>query len=247
MSNCLTQVRFLRSSSALNMITAATDGYVTLWNLTSVLEPFYSLSSSGTSDLSAKQPSQDLRVTSPAIISCENRYQMHSNSIKSLELSHVSDDVSVVLAGGDDNALTISLFRESSSSPEADRAESGVRATTVSVPDAHAASITATKLLRQWQTETESGSGSARTEILFASSGNDHRVKLWSLQVDPEQDGPEGITGVRMVLDQYSAVADISSLDVMTESEEESEGSTLRCMTLLVCGVGMEALKMTLA
>lgn len=236
MSNCLTQVRFLRSSSSLNMITAATDGYATLWNLTPVLEPFYSISPQKFV-LSTKQLFRGLEVT-PATISCENRYQMHSNSIKSLELARVSDTASVVIAGGDDNGLTISLLRNDGATAETEtktEPENYAHVTTVSVPDAHAASITTTKLLRQKQIETETGN--KRTDILFASSGNDHRVKIWSVHVDHEKDGPEGIE-IRMDLDRYSPVADVASMDVV---DEDTSGSRL-----LVCGVGMEAMSMTL-
>lgn len=140
----------------------------------------------------------------------------------------MSDAVSLVIAGGDDNALTISVLHSNSTSPEIESGpETPMRVTTISIPDAHASAITTIKLLRQQQqTETE------KPEIMIASSGNDHRVKIWSIRVDLEKNGAAEGVDVQMVLDRYSPVADISSVDVIGESLGKSK--------LLVCGVGME-------
>ena len=222
MSNCLTQARFVQKDSSISPITVSTDGHFTFWNLTPVLEPFYTIAPSG---LSVKQPIETTAST-PTIISCESRYQIHSNSIKSLELAHISDTTSLIVAGGDDNALTVSLLNASIA-----HSESSTHVNTVTIPDAHTASVTTVKLIEQRQPQVNAD-GNATVDLTVASSGNDHRVKIWSVRVE---DAEKAIS-VGNVVNQYSPVADISSLDVIRDAASAE-------LKLLVCGVGMEMLK----
>ncbi|PWY78525.1 WD repeat protein [Aspergillus sclerotioniger CBS 115572] len=216
MSNCLTQARFMRKGSSLSLITSSTDGYFTLWDLTTVLEPFYTMSSS----LRLKQPVEGASIT-PASITCENRYQIHWNSIKCLELADVSDTLSLIVAGGDDNAMTVTLLDTSVDA-----------ACTIAVPDAHAACIAATKILTQSQNPNE---GTARLAV--ASSGNDHQVKIWWIDIDARKNGPDRIQ-ISKAAERYSSVADISSLDIIHDATQGSK--------LVVCGAGMEMLSVRL-
>lgn len=232
-SNCLTQASFLLKNSSLSLITTSTDGYFALWNLTPALERFYSISST----LSVKQSLKSSTIT-PENITCESRYQVHSNSIKSTEVVNISDAVSLVAAGGDDNGLSLSLLNTSFTAPE-----SNANVTTVSIPDAHAASVTAIKVLKTRYPKP--GSADANTIISIASSGNDHRVKIWSVEVDPEKDGPERIQ-VKNTVDEYSNVADIAALDVV-RSHSDDVTSLGNDSKLLICGVGMELLDISLA
>ncbi|GFF96804.1 regulator of Ty1 transposition protein 10 [Aspergillus udagawae] len=221
-SNCLTQVQFLVEGSSIGLITASTDGHFTLWHLSPVLEPYYLISAS---TLRLKQPLETLSI-SPPNIACENRYQIHSNSIKSMEMARISATTSLALAGGDDNALTLSLL-----TVDFTDADAGNDVCTITIPDAHAASVTTIKILEQRQSDSQS-----KTQVVFASSGNDHRVKVWWAEVDAMQSGPEAIR-VGNLADHYSAVADISSLDLI------HDGSVTK---LLVSGVGMELLDVQL-
>lgn len=213
MTNCLTQAHFLMGSSSIKLITAATDGYFTLWDLTSTLEPFYTITSSA---LAAK-PSLKGSPTAPEI-ACENRYQIHSNSIKAMELVPLSETATIIVAGGDDNSLSVSLLDT--------KTGEAAQVATVSVPDAHAASVTTIKVLNQHKSALS-------TSLTMASSGNDHQVKMWSVSVDPTKPDTQGIH-IECVLDKYSSVADISSLGLIKGASEEKQDS------LLVCGVGME-------
>ncbi|KAF9884814.1 hypothetical protein FE257_001230 [Aspergillus nanangensis] len=221
-SNCLTQARFILRGSSLGLITAATDGYFTFWDLTPTIEPYYSISSG----LRAKQPIRTSSTTE-GDIACENRYQIHSNSIKCLEIVEVSRTFSLIIAGGDDNALSFSLLSTNLASTDP---TSG--AITVTIPDAHAACISTIKILEQV------GSNSSETmQLTMASSGNDHRVKLWRIEVDTTKGGHEGIQVTNQV-DKYTAVADISALDVVRLESGMAN--------LVVCGVGMEIFKIQL-
>lgn len=235
MTNCLTQAHFLVSSSSVSLITAATDGYFTLWDLTSTLEPFYTITQS---TLKAKHPFKGSCIP-PENITCESRYQIHSNSIKGMELVPISDTATVVVAGGDDNSLSVSLLRTHPS-------DTGTNAqvATVSIPDAHAASVTTVKVLNQ-RVSRDVASNTESIKFTVASSGNDHRVKIWSIAMDPTQPGTQGIV-VRFLLDTYSSVADISSLGLAhgpgngLPAECQVSGSEINQSRLVVCGEGME-------
>ncbi|CAI7587097.1 unnamed protein product [Penicillium glandicola] len=235
MTNCLTQAHFLVSSSSVSLITAATDGYFTLWDLTSTLVPFYTIAQS---TLKAKHTFAGSSI-SPENITCESRYQIHSNSIKGMELIPISDTATVIVAGGDDNSLSVSLLRTHPSS-----AGTNAQVATVSIPDAHAAAVTTVKVLNQ-QISRDATSNTESIKITVASSGNDHRVKIWSITVDPTQSGTQGII-VGFLLDTYSSVADISSLGLVygpengLPAESHAAGSGMNQSRLVVCGVGME-------
>lgn len=224
MTNCLTQGHFWVKDSSVSLITAATDGFFTLWDLTTTLEPFYTISSSTV----VAKPSLRSSAISPGNISCESRYQIHSNSIKAIELVSISETTAVIVAGGDDNSISVSLLKTDT--------DGSAQVATISIPDAHTAATTTLKLLRR-QTSRATGSDTELTTITFASSSNDHRVKIWSITVDPTQHDSHAIR-VDFLLDRYSAVADLSSLALIKTSENEGK--------LLVGGVGMEMFQIKL-
>ena len=232
MANCLTQAHFLVTNSSVNLITAATDGHFTLWDLTSTLEQFYTITES---TLEAKHSFDDSSVPVDDI-TCEGRYQIHSNSIKGMELVTLSDTSTVVVAGSDDNSLSVSLLRTSPSK--------AAHVATVSIPDAHTAAVTTVKVLAQ-QKCRDVVSNIEFTTITVVSSGNDHRVKIWSITVNPTQPGTQGIT-VQFLLDRYSAVADIASLGLVqatgsdTSPDNDAPEAQKNQAQLVVCGVGME-------
>lgn len=219
MTNCLTLAHFLIKDSSVSLITAATDGHCTLWDLTDTLQPFYTITPALTAKFSLENPpSPSERIT------CENRYQIHSNSIKAMELLPLSDTATVVATGSDDNSLCVSLLLT--------HPGENAQMSTVSIPDAHAASVTTLKILKP-QRSAES------TTFRVASSGNDHRVKIWSVTVDSTKPGTQGIQ-IEFLLDRYSSVADISSLGLVKGTSDETQES------LLVCGVGMESFEANL-
>ncbi|KAJ5731768.1 uncharacterized protein N7483_006276 [Penicillium malachiteum] len=238
MENCLTQVRFLPHGSCVTLLTAATDGYLTFWDLTATLQPFYTIDSSRlkSKQYSVQQP--------PAFgITCEDRYQIHSNSIKAMECVTISPGVTLVLAGGDDNSLSISLLNHSQISAS----DPHIEVSTKSIPDAHTASVTAIQVLNQPSARVHPA-GSHSVNLTFASSGNDHQVKIWRLILDRSQsDSP--IIQVQLLEDKYSSVADIASFSLVRGNASHSHDDSLqlvksREMKLLVCGVGIELFKL---
>ncbi|OQD92167.1 hypothetical protein PENSOL_c044G10786 [Penicillium solitum] len=215
MTNCLTQAHFLVTSSSVSLITAATDGHFTLWDLTSTLEPFYTITQS---TLKAKQTFDGSSV-SPENITCESRYQIHSNSIKGMELVPISDTATVVVAGGDDNSLSVSLLRTHPSNTG-----TNAQVATVSIPDAHAAAVTTVKVFNQ-QISRDVTSNTESIKITVASSGNDYRVKIWSIAVDPAQPASLGL---------------VHGPGNSLPAESQVPGSEIQQSRLVVCGVGIE-------
>jgi hypothetical protein len=203
--------------------------------LTSTLEPFYTISGFA---LEAKNAFDGSSVSTNNI-TCEDRYQIHSNSIKGMEVVSLSDTATMIVAGGDDNSTSVSLLRTSSST-----SDTSPDLATISIPDAHAAAVTTVKILDR-ENIRDSASNALLTKVTFVSSGNDHRVKVWSINVDTTQPGTQGIN-VAFLLDRYSAVADISSLGLVynqgsfTSANENASEPRNKEAQLVVCGVGME-------
>lgn len=233
MTNCLTQAHLLLKESSLGLITAATDGHVTLWDLTSTLEPFYIIESSKL----ALRPSFQSSPVSPDTIACEKRYQIHSNAIKAMKVIELSNTVTTILTGGDDNSFSVSVLKTPS-----ETSTSNANLASVSIPDAHAASVTALTVIDQ-QLAQRPGSDVQTIKLTVASSGNDHRIKVWSIDIDATQPDAQGIR-VELLVDRYSSVADISALGLLHDSRDES--AQTRESKLLVCGVGMEMLEITM-
>ncbi|KAJ6088672.1 hypothetical protein N7486_009933 [Penicillium sp. IBT 16267x] len=235
MTNCLTQGRFIVQGSSVTLVTAATDGYITLWDLTDTLKRFYTINSSSLKAIGPFDPE-----TSPEDITCENRYEIHSNSIKAMELISVSDTTNMIVSGSDDNSLSISLLGPAlHGTVEIDEPVS-----TISVPDAHAASITAIKALSQTRSKAKDAE-SDTVNIILASAGNDHRVKIWSITVPLSESS--GTIEAQFLQDRYSSVADISSMALVRGLKSSDPPDPLSSeeshATLLVGGVGIELLK----
>lgn len=233
MTNCLTQAHLLLKDSSLCLMTTATDGHLTLWDLTATLEPFYIIDSS---KLALRHSQQNFPV-SPVTIACDNRYQVHSNSIKTMQVVQLSNSVTAILTGGDDNSLSVSLLKTSPDAPSLD-----AHLASLSIPDAHAASVTVLTVIDQ-QLVQSPGSNTQTTRLTVASSGNDHRVKVWSIDIDPVDPGTQNVS-IKLLIDRYSSVADISAMGLIQCSG--TTDSQARESNLLVCGVGMEMLEITL-
>ncbi|KAJ5179022.1 hypothetical protein N7492_002232 [Penicillium capsulatum] len=232
MTNCLTEAHLLLRDSSLSLVTAATDGHVTIWDLTNTLESSYIIEAS---KLTLKGPLGGPSV-SPKMISCESRYQIHLNSIKTMQTIPLSDSDTLIVTGGDDNSLAVSFLKTSPGT-----GASNGDLVSVSIPDAHAASVTASVLIDQ-QLVQRPGSNKQTVKLILASSGNDHRVKVWSIGVDPTEPDTKSIS-VGLLVDRYSSVADISTMGLVQDCENRNSQS--HEARLLICGVGMEMLEIS--
>ncbi|KAL8999176.1 MAG: hypothetical protein Q9169_001955 [Polycauliona sp. 2 TL-2023] len=132
---------------------------------------------------------------------------VHQNSIKSMliiPLNPVGLDC-LIITGGDDGAVGITRRVQSEGS-------TGPVTTTLLIPKAHAAAVNAVEYLLGLPTNKSCW------EHVFVSSGNDQRLKIWIIQVDRRDVPSNPIEGVavRLHSDQYTSVADVSSLSAMT-------------------------------
>jgi hypothetical protein len=89
----------------------------------------------------------------------------------------------IIITGGDDNALGLTLMRTHTSGGDATSSRPITSFQTLLIPKAHAAAITAMRLC------TLSLSLSQEFRIRFLSTGNDQHVKLWSVSVYIERIG----------------------------------------------------------
>lgn len=148
------------------------------------------------------------------------RHRIHSSSILSLVSTHaLSDGSSFVFTGGDDNAVGITRL--------SGREDSGVMASSLLIPKAHAAAVTALAVF-----EEQSRHDTATYTLV--SSSIDQRIKVWRISVGLAMPGIEGVV-VQLVQNSFTAVADMSSMEKI-----KCDGGSRK---VLLCGVGMDVWK----
>ncbi|KAF2140816.1 uncharacterized protein K452DRAFT_319132, partial [Aplosporella prunicola CBS 121167] len=218
LTSCLTQCAFLSPTC---LLTGGTDGHIALWPLPSCTGAAVS---SPTADDNAA-------ADDPDAFAFAARAKMHQSAIKTLALAYLGPGTgaTLLLTGGDDNALGLSLVRA------VDGAEETTATKTLLVPRAHAATITACALVRA--AEDGDGGAEAGTEVFWAvTAGNDQRVRVWRVSVDVSREGVEGVE-VQRVRNVPSAVADVAGLVVV----DGGDGGAVGEVGVVVAGVGMEA------
>ncbi len=134
-----------------------------------------------------------------------SRHKIHQNAIHAVTSINLTDGSRLLMTGGDDNAIAFSRISE--------------EVKTLLIPRAHAAAVTGLAIVPIDE-----------AKFWLVSTGIDQRVKLWEVKVNIAKAGVEGIE-VKMLQDVFTAVADVSGLEVC-----KLEGGALG---VLVCGVGM--------
>ncbi|KAF2454236.1 WD40-repeat-containing domain protein [Lineolata rhizophorae] len=195
---CLLQAAYLPSSRTPPLLTAATDGYLALW-----------------------YPPQESLVTELPRIQASAKWRVHQNAIQCLDCCPIVGSINLVICGGDDNALSLTLMRS----------ESNPSASTLLIPDAHAAALTACTVTTLSRDE---GSHHTRYSLVATTAGNDQRVNIWVVRVDLAIPGVEGITVLRLAT-RATSVADVSDMSQFTLSRGEKS-----IAKLIICGVGMD-------
>ena len=193
------------------LVTGATDGYIAIW-------PVDWITHKGSDKFSVNECS----TVQP--LKWEVHHAVHTSSIKTLEHDEILPGYQILLSGGDDNSLSVTLVKLD---------DDDVRVvSSVCVANSHASAITAAKILTR--------STYATTRVDIASSGNDQRVKLWSVVVDLEKKMHEQVLGISLKTDRYSPVADIAAMGDM--DIVDTAGTTKR--VLVLGGVGTEMLSL---
>jgi WD repeat-containing protein 6 len=155
---------------------------------------------------------------------------VHQSSVKCMLPIANTDNESLVIAGGDDNSLSLTRFWVAPTSSESDTSKTSVMAT-LRILKAHASTVTAIAILPP---SSPSDKMTPRSRPLhqftLLSSGTDQRLKVWEVRLDIWKAGVEGIE-VRRIANEPTSVADVSDMDVFVD-----EGTR----RVIVCGVGME-------
>jgi hypothetical protein len=220
---CLTSVSSLPSltsyEGASRLVTTATDGHITLWNeLPAANDP--------TSSSSA-----------PSSLSWPHRQKVHQNAILTSTTQTLRDGSTLLVTASDDNGIALSRLP---STPHVGNPESGAKdiRSTLLIPRAHAAAVTALATYRCRKTSIASSSKQEDSFYLLSAS-IDQRIKVWEVQVDvtAEQGSGAESVKVRKVQNVYTSVADVSCMSLLRLNEDDGDdgGST----GVLVCGVGM--------
>jgi len=229
-TSCLTQT-FLLSRSLL--VTAGTDGHVVFWPMTGV--------STASESSEQEQGSAELRW--------ETRLRVHQNNASSMATYSTSRGV-LLVSGGDDGGLGFVLVRPDSTSDrktetgtESDDREVNYARPPVLLPRAHASAVTACAIFTRGSPPTAQKNrvqrdGDQEEEIFVLTAGNDEWVRLWLVTINtpssPASASNDAVS-VRRLCRCKTSVADVSSMAVLS-----SDGGAVR---VLVCGVGMEVLR----
>lgn len=203
-------------NSSLHLHTASTDGHVVTWDLSALLSSLLSFK-----DGRLLLHSSVYSITGPERMGWQLRYRAHQSSVKSMVTLQLTKSDFVTITGGDDNSLAIALV-----SLRAGHPSEAPTSSILLIPHAHASAITALAI-----SQRKAASEGMRLEFHILSSGNDQRLKLWSVRIDLSKPGVEGIE-ISKAASVHSGVADISSMDIV----EDGDGSH----KVLLCGEGME-------
>ncbi|KAF2814610.1 WD40 repeat-like protein [Mytilinidion resinicola] len=185
------------------LLTSGTDGHVAFWDFSS----------------------------DPLIHS--SRTKIHQNTAKTLAYQPISPEITLLVTGGDDGALGVTLIRLTAE-------PSSPNVSTLLVPRAHTAAVTACAFLPTVPTmiraDADSDQSLAR-ELQLVTSGTDQRVILWIISIDCTQPGVEGLD-VRNAGKIDTAVADVADLAIL-----DADGG--RGVGVVVCGVGMQVFRIS--
>jgi WD40 repeat protein len=194
MSSCLMQLRHLDiRGQELFFLTAGTDGYLTTWRTVIV-------------DRSTQ--------ASRSMVIVPLSHRVHQSSIKCLDIIK-KDNNFVVVTGGDDNALAVTIYQ----------AALEARPRSIILRSAHAAAITALRVV-------SAVNGKA---MRIVTSSNDQRVKEWGLSLNDSEDMNN--LAVTKLGDVFTSVADVGDVTVLTREEEAEK--------VMVVGNGMEVYKVS--
>jgi WD40 repeat protein len=201
--------------STQKVLTAGTDGHAVIWPLATEIERLPGESSGTTLQLAWHHPAR-----------------IHQNSSKAMACHPVDADTWLIVSGGDDGSLACILARSTSShlptSPGTSYASPPILASR-----AHGSAVTSCCLFRH------------KSRILLVTSGNDEWVRLWEIVLgktyeEDEHDGSaerEDALMIQRLRKIKTNVADVSSMAVL------DEGDNVKDARVLICGVGMEVVR----
>ncbi|EXJ65205.1 hypothetical protein A1O7_01545 [Cladophialophora yegresii CBS 114405] len=189
-------------------------------------------------------------------------HKLHQSSILAMDILSVGSKSHLVATGGDDNALALTLL-SSLSPPSSDiedrklgKEDTDCRFRTILIPNAHAAALTALKIVCL-------SSGPTSWSAWIITVANDQRVKIWRVDINlqgafvnssehTEDDMLFEALQVELVGQAWTGVADVSGLEIVDENARYATGAQDngiqacdRACRILVIGVGMEVVEIT--
>ncbi|KAL9078408.1 MAG: hypothetical protein Q9157_002671 [Trypethelium eluteriae] len=248
---CLTRCVFLPSSTTL--MTAGGDGFLAFWDL------HRRPSSKTTLPYLDQADAQQIPQT------CGLKSVVHQSTIKALAYHPLDEGTILLISGGDDNALGISIIRHSmakgeisrkqpaSEAPASSHGRTQVSLSTLLVPRAHSAAITAISMvaISHQKSVPEVSSKDIRKKFHAVTASNDQRIKTWKITIDLSMPGVAGVQ-VKKLRDESTDVADVASMAMLATLVDESNASTdasdmapnasprATSARVVVCGVGLE-------
>ncbi|KAF5868220.1 putative wd repeat-containing protein [Botrytis fragariae] len=251
-SACLMQIGHLQvSRSELTFLTAATDGSLCIWSAPLHLHQTQEQNQpQNIAETSASPP----QISEPILIS---HTKIHQNAIKTLAFKYTSPSTSsttppylVVITGGDDNAIGVTLYPISiSSSGLNTKPNTFQNLITILIPDAHAAAVTGLVFIPDPHLcsadTTNSPEHKKKEEMYIVSSSTDQRVKTWrvgissslaaistAVETKEEEKCP---VDIEMIGDEFTAVSDIGDVGLIPGVDgNENEAKAI------IVGNGME-------
>jgi WD40 repeat protein len=202
--------------STKKVLTVGTDGHAVVWPLTTEAEGSPGESTESNLQLAWHHPAR-----------------IHQNSSKAMASQLVDADIWLIVSSGDDGSLACILAQSTSSHSPTSPATTYV-APPILTNRAHGSAVTSCALFRH------------KARIFLVTSGNDEWIRLWEIVLGKTDEAGHGFSAehddalmVRRLNKIKTNVADASSMAVLAAG---NDGGAAR---VLVCGVGMEVVRIT--
>ena len=220
---CLTGVLSLPPSAlpaetetkcAAQLVATATDGHIILWE-----ESIASYSQ-----------------TSSSTLAWPRRRKVHQSAILACTKETLRDGSTLLMTAGDDNGIAFSHLSSSSHGEESHSNAASI--STLLIPRAHAAAVTA---LATYRLQRDGPGADEQDAFYLLTASIDQRIKVWEVQVDctsAQSAGSDGVK-VRKVQNVYTSVADVSCMSLLRLDDDDNNNDD-GSVGVLVCGVGMD-------
>lgn len=158
------------------------------------------------------------------VLKWQDPRRLHQNASKAMVSYHAGNDTTLIISGGDDGALAFVSMKSSTTKPP----HGSYASPPVLVNRAHGSAVTACAMIKIGH------------DLYVLTSGNDEWVRLWKVVLDGKEDtGSESMLAITRLLKVKTSVADVSSMAVL--------GTTSDTARVLLCGVGMEVIRLDLS
>jgi hypothetical protein len=204
---CLTRISYLdghlQSSQTIPpFLTTSTDGDIVLWHVQQNNHNEFSI--------------------------CIKRH-LHQNAITACTVTKIENNRWLILTGGDDNALGISLVLLPNSVEKL-----SWQIKSFIIPNAHTAAVTGISLVKAGNDKTSNKEG--KETVIAVTVGLDQRIRTWNVEIDSISDALELTVSKRKSI--WTSISDPSDVIPFPSYPHDS---TPPCM--IVCGVGLELRK----